>query len=210
MPEGRMPLPGGVAPLLRCGSGLGYLMHRVPSDQIERDALAGQMLRRATGLTDVAISRRPSGRPRLQPPYPELGVSMSSRAGYLLVGFSPAGAVGVDIETGNTRKPLDPMALALDHFSTNEARRVAALAPRTARDLFLRLWVAKEAVLKLTGRGVFDGLREPDLSRNIEQLQAESVPVEIVHATLSDCRVQVRCLHGPATTLYCALAHANP
>src|SRR5690606_12257225 len=69
---------------------------------------------------------------------------------------------------------LDAVGLAGDHFSAGEARAVAAQKnPAAQRDLFFRLWTAKEAALKTTGRGVYDGLDEPDLAFAIDQLRAD-------------------------------------
>ena len=144
-----------------------------------RDFAATRTLHRVTGRSDICISRRPSGRPRLLPPYPELGVSLSSRSGWLLAGFSPGAPVGVDLESAASLRPADAARLAGDHFAAGEATAIGTLAPAAADDLFMRLWVAKEALLKTTGRGVFDGVAEPDLSGVIDMLEPEDAHVEL-------------------------------
>lgn len=184
-----------VAVLVRCGD--------VQAD--ERDHIAAAALRILTGRGDIAIGRRPSGRPRLDPPYPELGVSMSRRGDLLLVGFSPTRAVGVDIEADSPG--LDPGTLAADHFSTAEAAAIAALRPEAARDAFLRAWVAKEAALKLTGRGIYDGVREPELAHVLDRLCVEQ-DVVLLCATprLPPMQVVVRRHEQEGVPVHCALA----
>lgn len=158
---------------------IGVLVCGVPAGRPAHDAAATAALRQATGCHDISIVRRPSGRPALAPPYPELSVSLSWREGLLLVTFDPQRIVGADIEPADAGRNLDPVRLAADHFSAAEAAAVKALPADAAADLFLRLWVAKEAALKLGGRGVFDGLAEPDLSTHIAALQQESSPVTL-------------------------------
>lgn len=158
--HGTLALPGAMAVLLPLRS----------DDRHERDAIASAALRRATGRADITIARRPTGRPRLEPPYPELGVSIARRGGLAVVGFSASAEVGVDIEAIGSASPLDPRRLASDHFAAAEAAAIASLAPDAARSAFLMLWVAKEAALKTTGRGVFDGLDQPDLSASLDRL----------------------------------------
>lgn len=128
-----------------------------------RDAKATRWLAAATGRCDIAIARRPSGRPRLAPPYPELAVALASTAGFLAVSCSPCHPVGVDIEVFDPS--LDAVSFSADHYAPGEARAVASQPSQaSAVDLCQRLWVAKEAALKVSGRGVFDGLAAPDLS----------------------------------------------
>lgn len=179
---------------------------RRPSDPT---VIAQAHLRAATGLDDLSISRRPSGRPRLAPPYPELGVSLSARDGLLLAGVSTHAAVGVDLEVDTPG--LDPASLAADHFATGEADAIAAHGPDAARDLFLRLWVAKEAVLKISGRGVYDGLAAPDLSGHLERLADDGAVLHFpATATLPALRLATRRLATDGRpAIFCALAVAD-
>lgn len=166
--------------VLRLGSALAVLCRGIgPAERQMHDLAAQEALRGATGLPDIAIDRRPSGRPRLRPPYPELGVSLSYRDRLLLVGFDVAGPVGVDIEPAPSADALDGARLAADHFAPGEAAALAACEAPAAAGLFLRLWVAKEAVLKLTGRGVYDGMKLPDLSGSLDDLLRDGSPIRL-------------------------------
>jgi 4'-phosphopantetheinyl transferase len=64
---------------------------------------------------------------------------------------SRAGAVGLDLEE---RAPVDPALYALA-FTESEVSQIESTEPEAARrDLVLRLWTAKEAVLKAVGVGL--------------------------------------------------------
>lgn len=179
-------------------------------DRGDRDRLAAAALRATTCRTDIAISRRPSGRPRLAPPYPELGVSLSRRGGLLLAGFSPTAPVGVDLELWDDG--LDTVRLAADHFAPAEAGAVAAASSRAvAIERLLRLWVAKEAVLKATGRGIYDGLGAPDLASVLDALCADARPVALPSAApLPAFAVAVTRLDTPSGRAFAALAVLAP
>lgn len=172
-----------------------------------RDTRTATILRRHTGRHDIAIARRPSGRPRLAAPYPELAVSIADSGCLTLAAFSPTRRVGADIEIADAA--VDAVTLARDHFTPAEAAAVAAMpAPEPARDLFYRLWVAKEAALKLTGRGIFDGLAEPDLAPRLADIQRDGVVIDLpLTSRLPALALVVRRLHqlGPSAA-YCALA----
>jgi 4'-phosphopantetheinyl transferase len=197
------------------GEARALITWEAPAERADRDVWARAALRRATGRPDIVVERRPSGRPRLAPPYPELGISMARRGRHLIVGFNPCGRVGVDLEPGDQGIPgSDYARLASDHFSPREAAAVhAAENPAIAKELFLRLWVAKEAALKLTGRGVFDGVREPELSDALDRLCIDGKVLEVPASASLPChRLAVwRCPMGDAATslsthVYCAMA----
>lgn len=153
---------------LSAGNALAVVLSLPVLDPLARDRAAEQALREETERTDIVIGRRPSGRPRLFPPYDELAISLARRKTVLVAGFAPTGRVGVDVEVSANLVRNDPVRLARDHFSPAEAAYLEELEPDRARDMFLRLWVAKEALLKCTGRGVFDGLADPDLSSELD------------------------------------------
>lgn len=155
------------------------------------DVWLQHVLRRGLGRADIELVRRPSGRPSLGRDYHELGVSIARRCGLVFAGFAPDRAVGVDLEPGDS-VPLDEVGLlAKDHFAQREAAAVADRQEEAARDLFLRLWVAKEAALKITGRGIYDGLDEPDLHPRLAEIVA-SKPIDLHES-----------LRVPAMTLCC-------
>jgi len=142
------------------------------------DVWLQDVLRRQIGRHDIRLTRRPSGRPSLSAPYQELGVSIARRCGLLLAGFAPDRAVGVDLEAGNAVSSAEVARLANDHFTLGEAAAVGDRRDEEARDLFLRLWVAKEAALKTTGRGIYDGVDEPDLHSHLAEIM-RSAPIEV-------------------------------
>jgi phosphopantetheinyl transferase len=205
---------GGQAPprvVQRIGRGLALLLWIGPERWADRDALATAALREATGIDAIHIERRASGRPRLAPPLSELAVSMATRQPLLLAGFAPAGVVGVDLETEAALGDGDPLRLARDHFSAAEARAVARCrTDGAARELFLRLWTAKEAVLKSTGRGVYDGLAAPDfadLSAGcLDSLGQDGVAVRLAWPAAAVTHLAGTRLSTDAGVVYCALA----
>lgn len=202
------PVRGLVAalPILRLGPALAVLIEDVPDDAGVRTAVAQSRLRVAAGRPDIVIGRRPSGRPRLALPDPELGVSLSHRRGLLLAAFSPASDIGADLEIASD--DLDPGRLAADHFSPGEADAIARLPPGRARDLFLRLWVAKEAALKIIGRGVYDGMAAPELTGRLDDLQIDGAPIPLpATARLPALRLTVGCTTtAGGQAVYCGLA----
>lgn len=125
------------------------------------------------------VERRASNRPRLVPPWPELGVSLSHRDDLLLVGFSPSRDVGVDLEVFD--ETLDVLQLARDHFAADEYIALADQPETSRHDFFYRLWCAKEAVLKATGRGISDGMQQPNFSQAVDTLLLDkaATPVDI-------------------------------
>ncbi len=197
------------------GESRALLLPSAPAVASQRVTAAATALRKETARHDIAITRRPSGRPRLEAPLPELGVSLSVRDGHLLVGFSPTHTVGADIEVARSVPQVDVARLARDHYTATEAGAVAALRDGdAAHDLFLRLWVAKEAVLKATGRGVFDGLDQLDFGPVLPDLLREGSVVGVREKlTGMPFRVAVRRLRAPAGArqddLYGALAVAE-
>jgi 4'-phosphopantetheinyl transferase len=95
-----------------------------------------------TALRFAADSR---GKPRLDPPQKLLfNVSHSGAAGLIAIG---ATEVGVDIEAIKPRRDLEGLAKRVFTARERDAISGDALA-------FYRHWVAKEAFVKATGRGV--------------------------------------------------------
>jgi len=80
--------------------------------------------------------------------------NLSHTASTVIAAFSGA-PVGIDLEAcGRVR---DFARLAARFFHPDEARAVAAAGDE---GFFLQLWTAKEAMLKLTGEGIADGLAD--------------------------------------------------
>ncbi|MCA1713777.1 MAG: 4'-phosphopantetheinyl transferase superfamily protein [Gammaproteobacteria bacterium] len=104
----------------------------------------------------LPLRRDRFGRPRLGTPYTRHDVSWSHSGDGLLLARGKDVALGIDLEQFKPRpRALD---LARRHFAASEAAWLATL-PGQARDAaFVRLWCAKEAVLKAHGRGLAFGL----------------------------------------------------
>lgn len=191
--------------LLTAGSACAVLVTDVPDDAEVRTAVAQARLRQATGRGDIVITRRQSGRPRLDPPHPELGVSLSHRGDVLLAAMCTTGPVGCDVEIDDPA--LDAVRLSRDCFSAAEAKVIVQRPTGEARDLFLRLWVAKEAVLKVTGRGIHDGMDEPDVCAHVGDLIDERLFRLAAGSRSPAAHVMVRRLSREAMpAIYCALA----
>lgn len=104
----------------------------------------------------VPLSREVHGRPLLDP---RLGAdaSWSHSGDALVVAFARGARVGIDLERERPRPRA--LALAQRHFAPAEAEWIGAQPPGPVRTrAFLRLWCAKEAVLKAHGRGLAFGL----------------------------------------------------
>ena len=193
--------------VLAVADAIAVLVRPVPGGREERDEAAQAALRSAAQRDDLSIYRRPSDRPALGPPYHELGVSLSHRSDLLLAGFSPDAAVGVDIEVEDANG-FDPIAFAADHFSKKEAAALAPLDSATALELCYRLWVAKEAALKISGRGIFDGLDEPDLAKHLNLILIDGATMRLeAGSRLPPIALTVTRFAAPAEQpVYCALA----
>ncbi|HET7662317.1 MAG TPA: 4'-phosphopantetheinyl transferase superfamily protein, partial [Rhodanobacteraceae bacterium] len=106
----------------------------------------------------IALGVNPHGRPRLD----------GALAGHLDFNWSHSGehaviavahhlpALGVDIERVRPRRSY--MALAERFFAASEHALLASLPEDQRLPAFVRLWTAKEAMLKAHGRGLAYGL----------------------------------------------------
>jgi 4'-phosphopantetheinyl transferase len=117
--------------------------------------IAADWLRAVAG--DAAadgLQRDARNRPRLA--HGDAGWSHSH--GRLLVAYAPRGRVGVDVEA--RARATDPMRVARRYFAQEEIAALAMLDAAPRQDEFLRLWCAKEAVLKAHGGGIAFGLHK--------------------------------------------------
>lgn len=103
----------------------------------------------------VRIERGAHGKPHLVGAGLEFNISHAG--GSLLLGVSRQIALGVDLEAAQ-RKTRSATDLAQRFFAAAEARALEALPESLRQDAFLRLWCAKEAVLKAHGQGIGFGL----------------------------------------------------
>ena len=115
------------------------------------------------------IIRGEHGRPRLQPPHDRWDCNWSHSGEGLFVAAGHKLRLGVDVERA---RPL-PRAgeIARQFFAREEAEWLAALPPAARRHAFVRLWCAKEAVLKAHGRGIRFGLDRVRFSMSRDGLQ---------------------------------------
>jgi 4'-phosphopantetheinyl transferase len=122
------------------------------------EALVRPWLAAALGLPADALPLRRDalGRPRLDPPAADADVSWSHSGERLLVALGQGVQVGADLELLRPRPRA--LALAQRFFAHSETGALAALPATTQEPAFVRLWCAKEAVLKAHGRGLAFGL----------------------------------------------------
>jgi 4'-phosphopantetheinyl transferase len=100
---------------------------------------------------DVALGAEAGGKPVLADGGGMVQFSLSHAEELALIGVA-ARPLGVDLEW--LAAPLDVEALARSVFSPRERAVFAQVAPAMRREVFLRVWTQKEAILKATGRGL--------------------------------------------------------
>lgn len=112
------------------------------------------------GLSHLMVS--PGGRPYL--PGVPLDFSPTHTAGFVAVALTDAGTVGLDAETPRERDVSRLLRAADRWFTPGECARVRAALDENPADgerAFLRVWTAKEALVKRTGTGLA-GMRDAD------------------------------------------------
>jgi 4'-phosphopantetheinyl transferase len=106
-----------------------------------------------------AVARGEHGKPHFPAPFGELGFNWSHSGDRALfaIGRGSAGfELGIDIERVRPRPRA--LELAARFFAPDETAMLAALPEERQLHGFLRLWTAKEAVLKANGGGLSYGL----------------------------------------------------
>jgi 4'-phosphopantetheinyl transferase len=129
---------------------------RQAQDRHERAAAHG-LLRHLLGRwlgrdpADIVLARDAGGRPFLSG-VPGLDLNLSHGAGWVAVGLSTAGRIGVDVEGAARPVDWDGIAPVFLHPAELAAYRSlpAGARPRQA----LEYWSVKEACLKATGEGL--------------------------------------------------------
>jgi len=125
----------------------------VAAETVARAWLAEQFDYDATRLPLV---RDAHGRPRLQAPLAACDTSWSHSGEGLLVALGRDMDVGIDLERLRPRPRA--LAVAERYFTAGELAWLRTQMVPTRDEAFLRLWCAKEAVLKAHGRGLVFGL----------------------------------------------------
>lgn len=105
----------------------------------------------------LPLSRDARNRPQLQGALAGMDINWSHSGGRLLVACARGARIGVDVESTARRRPR-ALELARRYFHPAEHDDLAALPEPARQAAFLRLWCAKEAVLKAHGVGLVFGL----------------------------------------------------
>jgi 4'-phosphopantetheinyl transferase len=116
-------------------------------------ALRRFALTEATGRPTVTLAIGRFGKPRLTGLARWLGpwFNLSYRPGMAACAVSTAGPVGLDVERFDATAAESTM---MDWFTADEQATLAALTGQDRVEAFFRLWTAKEAIAKATGRGL--------------------------------------------------------
>jgi 4'-phosphopantetheinyl transferase len=104
--------------------------------------------------SSAPLQRDARARPRLPAGHGDVGWAHTREQ--LLLAYAPHGHVGVDVEAADRRVRVSE--LARRYFAPEETAGLLALHADTQQLAFLRLWCAKEAVLKAHGHGLAFGL----------------------------------------------------
>ncbi|AOH35956.1 4'-phosphopantetheinyl transferase family protein [Luteimonas sp. JM171] len=105
---------------------------------------------------DLALERDRHGRPRLGPAHPGLDANWSHSGNGLLMALGTGVRIGCDLELARPRPRA--LELARRYFTLGEAEWLAGLSGTARETVFVRIWCAKEAMLKAHGRGLAFGL----------------------------------------------------
>ena len=126
---------------------------RTPAEPAARAWLAGQWRMPAA---DLPLRRDARGRPGFAAPLEHADASWSHSGGSLLVACGERLRIGCDLERIRPRR--NAALLAERFFHPEEARWLGGLPADRVEHAFLRLWCAKEAILKCHGHGLAFGL----------------------------------------------------
>jgi 4'-phosphopantetheinyl transferase len=118
----------------------------------------------------LPLVRDAHGRPRLQAPLQDLDTGWSHSGDRLLLALGQQVRLGIDLE--HLRPRPRALELAERFFAPSEAHALRAVDPGARELAFLRLWCAKEAVLKAHGRGLAFGLHRLEFARQDNDPQA--------------------------------------
>lgn len=143
-------------PAARCGPVRWIQLPHPPGAPAQ--ALAREWLARELGVdgTGLDLSRDAHGRPRLGEAAPGFDVSWSHSGDQLLLSLGEGVDVGADLERLRPRPRA--LELAQRFFEPGETAWLHAQPDASREAAFVRLWCAKEALLKAHGRGIAFGL----------------------------------------------------
>ena len=110
---------------------------------------------------DIQIEYAPKGKPRLSSDSKELLFFNASHSGaYSVIAINRDCEIGVDIERKREIRDLD--GLAARFFTAAEFREFDTAEDKVS--CFFSIWTLKEAIVKLTGKGISGGLSGFDVS----------------------------------------------
>ena len=125
----------------------------------------------------IPLDRSARGRPRLSTPFEHVDVSWSHSGDGLLIACGTDIALGVDVERVRPRPRA--LELAQRYFTSAETAWLATRAGHEREEAFIRLWCAKEAVLKAHGYGLAFGLDRLAFAETREGLSMIECDVEL-------------------------------
>ena len=127
--------------------------HGLRAEPLVREWLEDEL---GTPAEALAIHRTDHGRPHLGAPHADWDASWSHSGEGLLMALAEGLRVGIDLEV---RRPRPKAQILADRFfAPTEAATLAAMPDALREAAFVRLWCAKEAVLKAHGQGLSFGL----------------------------------------------------
>jgi len=144
----REPWPGQLGSAARALRALRRLGLNVASEDLTRDAQGRPQLPSRTGL-DLSISH--------------------SGAMWMMALAGGGRRIGVDVEA--PRALPRALEIAERHFPPAEVALLVRLGDRARQHAFLRLWCAREAILKAHGRGIAFGLARLELDLTPQRLR---------------------------------------
>lgn len=118
-----------------------------------REWLCAQM---ALAPGALELDRDHRGRPRLGPAHGGRDASWSHSGEGLLMALGEGVRIGCDLEWARPRPRA--LEIARRYFTAAEAAWLAGLGGQARETAFVRIWCAKEAMLKAHGRGIAFGL----------------------------------------------------
>jgi len=116
--------------------------------------LLGKLL--GAPAADLRFVRGPFGKPQLEGH--DLRFNFSDTKDAVLLGVANGIDIGIDLETMHRR--VDHEAVAGHYFTPDETQHLSGLTGDERKRRFLELWTRKEAVLKASGVGIMDDLKE--------------------------------------------------
>lgn len=91
--------------------------------------------------------------------HPTLHFNISHSGDYITLAFYKEAPVGVDIQKITSRRHTI-MRIAQHRFADDEINLLTSLSPARQEDEFFTIWARKEAVIKSTGRGIYQNMQD--------------------------------------------------